>query len=301
MQKTKGNKWINGSAKGPNKLAERMAMIRAGESKQPADERICYDPYATHFVGPELGKLLNINPQQREATIAQLEQGMPGLTNSVIARARFFDDTVKQAVANGIEQLVILGAGYDTRAYRIEGIENVSVFEVDQPDTVEAKKDKIMEIFGLLPDHVTYVSIDFNAERLDNRLLKCGYNSSKKTLFTLEGLTMYLDPEAVEELLAFIVHNSGNGSAVAFDYGRIYSEDTSTSYRGESQATMKFVENQGDAVRFGVPGPVDVFLIERGFRKVRNMTDSDYKKAYFTGKNANRNVSSLLWFAYGEI
>lgn len=287
--------------KGPNKLAERMAMIRAGESRKPKGERVCYDPYAIRFVGPELGRLLAVGPQQYDVLISQQEQGMPGLTNSVVARARFFDDIVKQSVAEGIEQLVILGAGYDTRAYRIEGMDKIRVFEVDQPDTVAVKMDKVSEIFGSLPDHVTYVPIDFNIERLDNRLRECGYDSSKKTLFTLEGLTMYLDPGAVDKLLAFIAHSSGKGSAVAFDYGRAYSGSTTDGYRKESQATRKFAESQGDTLRFAMVGPVDAFLTNRGFSKVRNMTEEDYKKAYFHGKNARRNVSGLLWFAYAMV
>lgn len=295
------NNEIKQGSDGPNKLAERMAMIRAGESMRPEFERIFYDEYAVHFVGPELEKLLNLNPQQRDTMIAKLEQDMPGLTNSVIARVRFFDDIIIQAVADGLEQLVILGAGYDTRAYRIEGVNQVKVFEVDQPDTVEVKKGKILEIFGYMPSQVTYIPIDFNKERLEDRLRQCGYDTNKKTLFTLEGLTMYLDPIAVDDLLAFIAHKSGVGSAVAFDYGRIYSDTTSIKCRKESQATRKFVENQGDAVKFGVVGSVESFLAERGFRNIRNMTDKDYKKAFFTGKNAHRKVSSLIWFAYGEI
>ena len=287
--------------KAPNKLAERMAMIRAGESRRPEGERVCYDPYAIRFVGPELGKLLALDPQQHDAAIARLEQGMPGLTNSVIARARFFDDIVKQAIADGLEQLVILGAGYDTRAYRIDGMDRVRVFEVDQPDTVAVKKIKVKEIFGSLPAHVTYVPIDFNAERLDSRLKECGYDPSKKTMFTLEGLIMYLDAKAVDELLAFIAHNSGMGSAVAFDYGRTHSEITSAGYRKESQATRKFTESQGDTLRFAMAGPVEAFLAERGFKNARNLTDDDYKKAYFTGKNAHRMVSGLLWFAYAVV
>jgi len=303
MQKSSnnGNNEIKQGSNGPNKLAERMAMIRAGESMRPESERVFYDGYAAQFVGPVLGKLLNLNPQQRDAMIAKLEQGMPGLTNSVIARVCFFDDIIRQAVVDGLEQLVILGAGYDTRAYRIEGMDKLRVFEVDQPDTVAVKKGKILEIFGYLPSHVNYIPINFNKERLEDRLSQCGYDPNKKTLFTLEGLTMYLDPMAVDDLLACIVHNSGDGSAVAFDYGKVYSDTTSASYRKESQATRKFVENQGDTVKFGVVGSVKSFLAERGFRNIKNMTDEDYKKAFFTGKNAYRKVSSLIWFAYGEI
>lgn len=276
-------------------------MIRAGESMRPEGERICYDPYAARFVGPELGKLLALTTEQREATIARLEQGMPGLTNSAVARARFFDDIVGQAVANGLEQLVILGAGYDSRAYRIGGIDLARVFEVDQPDTIAAKKEKIVEIFGTLPAHVTYVPIDFNAEKLADGLRECGYDASKKTLFTMEGLIMYLDPGAVDGLLAFIARSSGKGSAVAFDYGRRHSDTAPASHLNESQATRKFTESQGDAVRFVVPGPVEAFLEERGYKNVRNMTDSDYHSAYFAGKNAGRKVSGILWFAHAEV
>jgi methyltransferase (TIGR00027 family) len=290
-----------GNVKSPNKLAERMAMIRAGESKRPEGERVCYDPYAERFVGPELGKLLAMTTEQREATIAKLEQGMPGLTNSAVARARFFDDVVAEAVAGGIGQLVVLGAGYDSRAYRISGIGSVRVFEVDQPDTIAVKKAKVAEIFGELPAHVAYVPIDFNVERLSDRLLECGYDPAKRTLFTLEGLIMYLEPGAVDELLAFIAGNSARGSAVAFDYGRRYSGSTQAQYSKESQATRKFTESQGDTLKFGMPGPVDVFLAEKGFDNVRNMTDGDYHKAYFTGKNAGRKVSGLLWFAYARV
>ncbi|HEY3272558.1 MAG TPA: class I SAM-dependent methyltransferase [Methanocella sp.] len=286
-----------GERKGPNRLAERMAMIRAGESRRPEGERICYDPYAIRFIGPEFMKLMSLDPAQRDAVIAKLESGMPGLTNSVLARVRFFDDVVQSSLDGGLEQLVILGAGYDARAYRIEGLKNVRVFEVDHPDTMSVKMEKIKDIFGSLPGHVSYVSTDLEIGNLRARLAECGYDQAKKTLFIMEGLLVYLAAPAVDDILSFILHSSGRGSFVAFDYGRVR---TGTAPAGELEASKsvgRFVKNEGDSVKFGMIGPVEDFLGSRGFSHVRNMTDADYKKAYFTGKNAGRQVSSLLWFA----
>jgi methyltransferase (TIGR00027 family) len=304
MQDSSGNS-VNsesgGKDNGPNMLAERIALIRAGESARPEGERVCYDPYAARFVGPEMGKLLALSPEQRDTVIAQLEQGFPGLTNSTISRVRFFDDLVSQAVADGLKQLIILGAGYDTRAYRIKGIEKVKVFEVDQAATLAVKMNKVREIFGKLPQHVTYIALDLEADSLADRLKECGYDPSKKTFFAMEGLLMYLDHRAVDRLLAFITHNSGKGSAIAFDYGRLIQESSSNKDRDMAVAIAQSTESQGGTMKFGIIGTVEKFLAERGFANVTDMDSGAYKKAYFHGKNAGRQVNSLLRLAYAEI
>jgi methyltransferase (TIGR00027 family) len=286
----------NSKREGPSKLAERIALIRASESKKPEEERICYDPYAIHFViSPEIQEFLKLTIEQRDLMFEKIEQGMPGLTNSIIARVKYFDITIQTAIDTGLEQLVILGAGYDTRAYRMKGLENIRVFEVDHPDTMSFKINKINEIFGKLLDHVTFISTDLEVDEIGHKLLEGGYDPSLKTLFIMEGLIMYLDYQVVDELLSFIVSNSGKGSAVAFDYGRVDNVDID-----EAKSINEFVNQEGDILKFGMIGPVGVFLKERGFSNVRNMTEDDYKKAYFHGKNSDRRVSSMLWFAYAE-
>lgn len=289
----------NKVAPGPNKLAERMALGRAMESTRPADERLYYDPYAARFVGPELGAFLATPPGQIDSVNVRLEPGMPGMINSVAARVRFFDDLVREMLGKGLEQLVILGAGYDTRPYRIEGLQSVRVFEVDRPATVEAKKEKIGEIFGSLPAHVTYVPVDFEQERLDLRLAECGYDPSRRTLFTMEGVIMYLDYQAVDALLAFMAQN--RHSAVAFDYGRIFLDGAPQGWREQGGEVAKFTKSQGDVIKFGMVEPVEKFLADRGFTKVRNLTDEDIHRLYFEGKRAYRKVNSLLWLACGEV
>ena len=283
--------------KGPSKMAEVVALIRAGESEKPEDERICYDPYAICFASPEMLEFMARDPEKYKAEREQMERNLPGYTNSVVARVRYFDDVIKLSAQEGLEQLVIMGAGYDTRAYRIEELEKVHVFEVDHPDTIEVKKDKIKEIFGFIPAHVTYVPADLEVEKLDQRLAESGYDKTKKTLFAMEGLIYYLPPEAVDELLSFIVHSSGEKSAVVFDYGRVKPDTTAH----KDNNGYKFAKKRGEPVKSSINEPIEKFLSERGFYKIQNMESEDYKKAYFHGKNANREVSNLASFAYAVV
>jgi methyltransferase (TIGR00027 family) len=284
--------------KGPSQTAEYAAAGRAIESIKPEDERICYDPYAIHFIGKEFLRyfeLLSRNPESAKAIMGQFERLYPGVYNSTVARVRYFDDFVRTSAENGLEQLVILGSGYDTRAYRIEKlIENVKVYEVDHPDTQSVKMEKIKEIFGSLPDHVAYVPVDFGTEYLGQRLIEQGYNRSQKTLFIMEGLTLYIPPKAVDDILSFIVKNSAKGSAVIFDY---FPESlvNGTCALEVGKNLRNFVEQYKESFQFGIKeGTVETFLAQRGFSQIKNVTSEDFKRAYFHGKNENMEVCSLL-------
>jgi len=288
--------------KGSSKMAELIALHRVAESALPESQRICYDPYAVHFVDPEVLECARKNPEKTKAMREHYERLFPGLGNSIRARVRYFDDFVAEAVDDGIEQLVVLGAGYDTRAYRIDGLkERVNVFEVDHPDTQEVKMEKIEKIFGALPLHVAYVPLDFEKDGLGPRLMEMGYDRSKKTLFVMEGLIMYIPPKAVDDVFSFIVNNSGKGSWVIFDYYPDFMVD------GESELDVannirNFLIQQGEPLKFGIrEGSVEAFLTERGLSRVQNVTSEDYKRAYFHGKNEGRAVCSLLSFAHAMV
>jgi len=303
MQESNNAKAIEMSkaSKGPSKTAETIAMVRVSESRKPEDERICYDPYAIRFISKEVLEFTTRNPEKYRAFVAQNERLVPGAGNSIVARVRYFDDVVNSSVGDGLEQLVILGAGYDTRAYRIEGLKNVGIFEVDQLATQKIKVEKIKEIFGSLPDHVTYVSVDIGVDELGQRLLESGYDRSRKTLFILEGLSMYLPPETVDETLSFIAHNSGRSSAIVFDYiPQAVVDGTCELEAGKNW--RKGVMAVGESFLFGIKeGGIETFLTQRGFSKVKNVTSEDYRKAYFFGKNDGRAVNSLLSFAHAVV
>jgi methyltransferase (TIGR00027 family) len=292
--------------KGSSITAENVAFVRALESLKPEDERICYDPYAYRFLSQQYLMFMKM------AALDPSKTPFPGLHNSLSARVRYFDDFVKKFIDEGLEQLVILGAGYDTRAYRIKGFRNkVRVFEIDHPGTQSVKIEKIKEIFGSLPDHVEYVSVDFETEDFGQRLLEHGYNRSQKAVFILEGLIYYLPPKAVDEMLYFISKNSGIGSAIIFDYVYESSIDRTNGICGvqctacnqnEIKSATKDMAQKGEPYKFGVKdGMLESFISQHGFSIICNVTGEDYKKIYFKGINESRPVCCLSNFAHAIV
>ncbi len=285
--------------KSPSKTAEEVTLIRISESQKEEDERICYDPLAIHFISLETLELLGNNPEiNKEKDVI-----FRGVANSIAARVRYFDEFVEKCIIEGLEQLVILGAGYDTRAYRLEGIkENVKVFEIDHPSTQRVKIEKLKEIFGSIPVHVEYVPADLENQNFGEKLFKSGYDASKKTLFLMEGLTLYITPETVDDILLFIVGNSDNGSAVIFDYASLTPNIDENRDKKISENLIKFMKESGEAMKFGLEeGTAEKFLSRRGFSNIVDVTSDDYKKAYFHGKNKDREIFSLMSFVHAEI
>jgi methyltransferase (TIGR00027 family) len=292
-------------SKGQSRLAEEMALHRVIESLQQECNRICYDPYAIRFLGPDLLKYLDFcanNPKEAQKRTDQMNQIFPGVQNSIITRVRYFDDGVKKAIEDGFGQLVILGAGYDTRAYRIERMkEKVMVFEVDHPDTQGRKIARITEIFGTLPDHVVYVSIDFEKQDLAQQLKKSGYSPLKKTLFIMEGLVCYINENAVKATLSCIVNNSGKGSCVLFDYFPESLVDGTCLQEVGKKMRSRAIE-YGEPFRFGIrEGTVTAFLEDQGFTHVHSVNCADLKNTYFRGKNMDRQVCDLFSFVSAEV
>jgi len=193
-------------------------------------------------------------------------------------------------------------AGYDTRAYRTEGIKNIKVFEVDHPDTQRVKIEKVREIFGSLPGHVAYVYLDLEFDKLGQRLAEGGYNRTGRILFVMGGLVMYLRPETVDKILSFIAQNSGKGSTVIFDYGTLGSVNAGETAPDAGKNIRNFTKKRGEPLKFLIrDGEVETFLSERVFSRILNMASEDYKKAYFHGKNESRVVSSVISFAYAVV
>jgi methyltransferase (TIGR00027 family) len=225
----------------------------------------------------------------------------PGTTGFLVARTRYIDDYLQACLDRGIQQLVILGAGLDSRPYRFERLRgHVKVFEVDHPATQQDKLRKLGKILGKLPQHVTFVPIDFNQESLE-KLFDFGYDRRRKTLFTWEGVTYYLTGEAVDSTLEFVARNSGNGSSIIFDYVYV-SALTAAHKRGEIARMQRYGRVTGERLTFGIEeGNVEEFLIQRGYGQIKNMTGEDLKRAYFAGVNQNRPVAPIYAIVYATV
>ena len=271
----------------PSLTAVGIAAVRAIETSKPADERICSDPLAREFVSTWLYLLLKFF-----VDIGYAEVAGAGVFGFLVARDRYIDDYLQACLDEGIEQLVLLGAGYDTRAYRFERLrQGAQVFEVDHPATQREKVGKIKTILGALPDHVVYVPIDFNTDKLDERLYASGYEKGCKTLFIWQGVTPYLTAEAIDETLAFVAGNSAPGSAIIFYY--FYSSLLNgTTRHGEVKRMRRMRFVSGERLTFSIPqGSVEAFLGARGFDRIHDLPSEKLHDLYFSGKNAKRKVT----------
>jgi methyltransferase (TIGR00027 family) len=273
--------------------AQGIAFVRALESSKPAGERICYDPLARQMISTPFYLFCKLFAGYGEARA-------PGVLGYLAARTRYIDDYLQNCLDSGLEQLVVLGAGLDSRAYRFEPLKERRVFEVDHPATQPGKIEKVSKMLGDLPRHVVYVPIDFNQETL-HKLLDLGYDKHRQTLFIWEGVTYYLTAEAVDSTLAFVLAHSSQGSSIIFDY--VYASALTAAHkRGEVARMQRYRRFTGEGLVFGIEeGQVEEFLRVRGYTQVQNVTGEDLKRLYFTGVNQTRAIAPIYAIVHATV
>jgi methyltransferase (TIGR00027 family) len=192
-----------------------------------------------------------------------IDRRWPGARTSGVARTRVIDDVVEGGLAAGIEQVVILGAGFDARAYRIASMAKAVVFEVDHPATSAAKRKAVEAVLGAVPAHVRFVPVDFNTERLDMRMQREDYGAARRTLFVWEGVTNYLTETAVSETLRWCA-KAAPGSRVLFTYVHRDALEAPDAFDG-MERLVATLSAAGERWTFGLdPARLSAFLADRG-------------------------------------
>jgi methyltransferase (TIGR00027 family) len=283
-------------------MAEGIALQRFAETMLPEDQRIFSDPYAIHFINPAMLAWGRDHPAEVSAMREEIERKMPGWGNAIRGRIRYFDDIVADAPGKGFRQLVIPGAGYDTRAYRIGTLnDRMRIFEIDRPEIVTRKTAILTKVIGPLPDRVACIPLDLGQESMWAALERAGFSPAAKTLFLLEGLVMYLPRPAVDRLLAEIAQNARAGSAVIFDFvPQSLSDGTSESEGG--QHIRDGTIQAGEPILSGFAGgEVVPYLAGLGYSGVQVIPSRVFAERYFTGTRADRKVSGLMSLASAEV
>ena len=159
-------------------------------------------------------------------------------------RTRLIDEALERAIGGGATQVVILGAGFDSHAYRCqELLAHARVFEVDRPATQALKRQRVNEVLGGPPANLTYVAIDFQHEALPDALTRHGYDLAQRTFFILEGVTMYLPEEAVRSTFRFVAaHPPGSGIVFDFVYRTMIDMIARIDMANVPEAAKAFVE-----------------------------------------------------------
>ena len=211
-----------------------------------------------------------------------------GIYEYVIARTAFMDAQFRAALEEGFDQVVIFGAGFDSRAQRFAGLNRgTRIFELDAPVTQEEKK-KAYEKKGIpIPPELTFVPLDLNRHSLEESLEAAGYRTGARSFFMLEGLLMYLTPGAVERLFAFLGRSSAPGSRAAFDFVWQGVAERPGDYHGGREILAR-VGRAGEPWRF--------FLDEQGLKRLLagsgfallDLADSqELERRYFGGPGGN--------------
>ena len=197
------------------------AAGRAVGAREPDPAARNPDDLAEQLLG-DPSKLALDHPAVRALSLgydeAMKDVEVVNIVRMMTVRTRFIDEALERAIAGGATQLVILGAGYDSHAYRCqELLANVRVFEVDRPVTQTLKQQRVNEALGGPPANLTYVPIDFQHENLPDVLKRHGHDPTRRTFFIMEGVTMYVPEEAVRATLRFVAAHPP-GSGIVFDF-----------------------------------------------------------------------------------
>jgi methyltransferase (TIGR00027 family) len=191
--------------------AQGVAKQRLIETIAGADKRVINDPFADSFViGSGFIKLMG-----HKLNVWLSKKLAPGFHEHLISRTKFIDELIEKSAVNGIEQYVILGAGYDSRAHRLELPSSLKIFEVDQP---EVSDNKLAKLPKELPnsENVTYVNIDFSYQSLTTQLIDAGFDQKQSTIFTLEGVSQYITKEAVSSTIKELASLTKDANSIFF-------------------------------------------------------------------------------------
>jgi methyltransferase (TIGR00027 family) len=209
----------------------------------------------------------------------QLEAMLPGAYFFQNVRTKHIDHLLAKALRDGFKQIVILGAGYDTRAYRFVSPQ-AHFIEVDLPELQQLKIAKITAHFGVIPAQVSYLGLDFNHQTLKNLSACEHYRPDTPTFFIWEGVSYYLQKEGVHTTLDFIGKQAASGSKIVFDYMPESMIDRSIDYYGGAQS-HEFMSSVGEPVVFGIPdNQLAQFLTAHGLKVDSDLNPDALAKAY---------------------
>jgi len=238
--------------------------------------RIFTDPLAVRILGGDAESL---------ARDAEEDPARRPMRIFIAVRTRFAEDSLAAAVEQGVRQVVVLGAGLDTFAYRTTLGHRIRIFEVDHPDTQAWKRQLLADAAIDLPSWLTFAPIDLERETLTHGLAAAGFDPGQPTFFTWLGVVPYLTKEAIWGTLSFIA-GLPNGAQVVFDYA-----DPPVSWSPEMRASIDPLAARAAAageawLSYFAPGELRDQLLQIGFSEVEDLGPNEIAARYFPHRAA---------------
>ncbi|EHB55277.1 methyltransferase [Mycolicibacterium rhodesiae JS60] len=273
-------------------------IVVAADQYEPVP--LVHDPWAAQLlptsgrVAAALTRWSPVRSALKSATDKKLEGGWA----SFLCRKRYIDDQLRTSIAKGVDAVVILGAGYDTRAVRLPELAGIPVYEVDLPANTRRKGAALHRAFGRIPPDVTLVPADFETDDLSTSLWRAGFGTDRRTFYVWEAVTQYLTEAAVRRTFDHLAQAAA-GSGLAFTFVR---KDFLTGQHtyGAARARRQFVVDN-ELWRFGLqPEQVGPFLAEYGWREVDQVGPADYAARYLDPAGRHTEVSEIERAVYAE-
>ena len=233
----------------------------------------------------------------RTMLVSATEKTGQGLWGSMLCRKRYIDDMLHNA-SGAFDAVVILGAGLDTRAYRMADLSKLPVFEVDLPENIAFKRKRLLDLYGKVPDHVRLIPIDFERQELETVLNQHGYRAAQPTFFIWEAVTQYLTEAAVRKTFD-VLAKAASGSRLVFTYIRQDFIDGTNLY-GAAAAYQRFRVKR-KVWHFGLaPDQVAAFLGHYTWRELEQMGSREFVERYVQPSGRDLPVSELERSVYAD-
>jgi len=276
-----------------------MSIVVA-EQYYPDQQRLVQDKLALHFLPPGLkilARLARWSPV-RNLIFNLSETRARGIWGGVLCRKRYIDDKLLEAASDGLQAVVILGAGLDTRAYRPAILGTLPVFEVDLPENIAYKRAKLQAVYGGLPAHVALVPLDFDHQDLMSGLGQHGYQAEYKSFFIWEAVTQYLSQAGVQKTLRSLAQAKA-GSRLVFTY---ICQDfiDGTDHHG-LEALYAAYRGKNPLWHFGLaPGQVATFLEPCSWKELEQVGSQEYTARYLEPVGRTMPVTEIERAVYAE-
>jgi methyltransferase (TIGR00027 family) len=263
--------------------AEGAAALRAAGAAERDPALRCPDELAREFVSwaPRLTSFAKV-PLLRGFFPRVAERILPGGYWFEIGRTKHMDAVLLAELDSGVGQVVLLGAGFDSRPYRFaDRLREVAVFEVDHPVTAAMKREKLMRIFGRVPEHVAYVEVDFTRDDLGERLRSAGFEPELPAFLVWSGVTPYVPEPGVRAVLDYLA-SLAPGTSIVFDYCFREMIEGDDGYHGAAELRRR-VAQIGEPLVFGIPeGTAALFLAEHGLKLESELDPEEFVRRYLT-------------------
>jgi methyltransferase (TIGR00027 family) len=239
--------------------------------------RVFADPLALRILGPDA-----------DAAVAEARANpaLRGLRLYVAMRSRFAEDAARRAIARGVRQIVVLGAGLDTFAYRVEPVEALRVYEVDHPATQAEKRRRLAAAGIAAPPHVVYAGCNFETESLADALAAAGFDAGRPSFFLWLGVVPYLTEPAIFATFAFIGALPGGGEVV-FDYSNPTATIDEGGWRRGHEIVTARAAAAGEPLQSFLAAPaLHEQLRELGFRSIEDLGPKEIAARFFPERAA---------------